>query len=471
MNNRTALYTLMTVWFFWGFIAASNGILIPMFKETFHLLQWQSQLVDFAFYAAYFVGSILYFLISAALKGDILNRIGYRQGIMYGFIISAIGTLLFIPAASLQSFPLLLAGLFVVGLGFSLQQTSTQPFMIALGDPATGAQRINLGGAVNNLGTTIGPVLISYVIFGSVGEAAAKGVGIEAVKIPFLVIGLIFLLFAVFFRFSKLPTITNDEEVEIGTGVLKYPQLVLGMIAIFCYVGAEVTIGSNLGEYLKITQNLDSSQISEYISLFWGSMMMGRWTAALANFKFKPGIKILLTIVTPFLAFGVVLFVNALRGSDVSPLFTYALCVMVMIAAYFASQEKPIRTMLLYSLLGGAAMLIGIFTTGKIALFAFISGGLFCSVLWPCIFSLATAGLGKYTNQGSAYLIMMILGGAVIPVIQGSLSDFPSIGIKLSYIVPLACFAYLFFFGARVQTILKNQGLDFDRDVALKAGH
>jgi FHS family L-fucose permease-like MFS transporter len=243
------------------------------------------------------------------------------------------------------------------------------------------------------------------------------------------------------------------------------------MIAIFCYVGAEVTIGSNLGEYLKITQNLDSSQISEYISLFWGSMMMGRWTAALANFKFKPGIKILLTIVTPFLAFGVVLFVNALRGSDVSPLFTYALCVMVMIAAYFASQEKPIRTMLLYSLLGGAAMLIGIFTTGKIALFAFISGGLFCSVLWPCIFSLATAGLGKYTNQGSAYLIMMILGGAVIPVIQGSLSDIPSIGIKLSYIVPLACFAYLFFFGARVQTILKNQGLDFDRDVALKAGH
>ena len=471
MNNRTALYTLMTVWFFWGFIAASNGILIPMFKETFHLLQWQSQLVDFAFYAAYFVGSILYFLVSAALKGDILNRIGYRQGIMYGFIISAIGTLLFIPAASLQSFPLLLAGLFVVGLGFSLQQTSTQPFMIALGDPATGAQRINLGGAVNNLGTTIGPVLISYVIFGSVGEAAAKGVGIEAVKIPFLVIGVIFLLFAVFFRFSKLPTITNDEEVEIGTGVLKYPQLVLGMIAIFCYVGAEVTIGSNLGEYLKITQNLDSSQISEYISLFWGSMMMGRWTAALANFKFKPGIKILLTIVTPFLAFGVVLFVNALRGSDVSPLFTYALCVLVMIAAYFASQEKPIRTMLLYSLLGGAAMLIGIFTTGKIALFAFISGGLFCSVLWPCIFSLATAGLGKYTNQGSAYLIMMILGGAVIPVIQGSLSDVPSIGIKLSYIVPLACFAYLFFFGARVQTILKNQGLDFDRDVALKAGH
>jgi FHS family L-fucose permease-like MFS transporter len=471
MNNRTALYTLMSVWFFWGFIAASNGILIPMFKEEFDLLQWQSQLVDFAFYAAYFVGSILYFLVSAAMKGDVLNRIGYRQGIMYGFIISAIGTLLFIPAASLQSFPLLLAGLFVVGLGFSLQQTSTQPFMIALGDPATGAQRINLGGAVNNLGTTIGPVLISFVIFGSVGEAAAKGVGIEAVKTPFLVIGMIFILFALFFRFSKLPSITNDEEVEIGIGVLRYPQLVLGMIAIFCYVGAEVTIGSNLGEYLNKTQNLDSSQISEYVSLFWGSMMMGRWTAALGNFKFRPVVKAMLTILTPFVAFGVVLFVNYLRGSDISPLYAYSFCVMIVIAAFFAAQEKPIRTMVLFSLLGGVAMIIGMLTTGKVALFAFISGGLFCSVLWPCIFSLATAGLGKYTNQGSAYLIMMILGGALVPVTQGALADVPSIGIKLSYVVPLICFVYLLFFGVRVQSILKRQGLDFDRDVAMKGGH
>ncbi len=471
MNNRTALYTLMSVWFFWGFIAASNGILIPMFKEQFHLQQWQSQLVDFAFYAAYFVGSILYFLVSAALKGDILNRIGYRQGIMYGFIISAVGTLLFIPAASLQSFPLLLGGLFVVGLGFSLQQTSTQPFMIALGDPATGAHRINLGGAVNNLGTTIGPVLISFVIFGSVGDAAPEGVGIEAVKMPFLVIGVIFILFALFFRFSKLPTITNDEDVQIGIGVLKYPQLVLGMIAIFCYVGAEVTIGSNLGEYLSKTQNLDSSQISEYISLFWGSMMMGRWTAALSNFNFKPAVKTLLTIVTPFVAFGVVLFVNSLRGSDVSPLYTYAFCVLIIIAAFFAAQEKPIRTMVLFSLLGGIAMIVGMLTSGQVALFAFISGGLFCSVLWPCIFSLATAGLGKYTNQGSAYLIMMILGGAVVPVTQGALADVPAIGIELSYAVPLLCFAYLLFFGIRVQTVLKNQGLDFDRDVAVKAGH
>ena len=171
------------------------------------------------------------------------------------------------------------------------------------------------------------------------------------------------------------------------------------------------------------------------------------------------------------MAFGVVLFVNWLRGSDVSPLYTYAFCGLIIIAAFFAAQEKPIRTMVLFSLLGGVAMIVGMLTSGQVALFAFISGGLFCSVLWPCIFSLATAGLGKYTNQGSAYLIMMILGGAVVPVTQGALADVPSIGIQLSYAVPLLCFGYLLFFGIRVQTVLKNQGLDFDRDVAVKAGH
>jgi FHS family L-fucose permease-like MFS transporter len=238
-------------------------------------------------YAAYFVGSILYFVVSGIIKGDVLNRIGYKNGIIYGLIISAVGTILFYPAAELKSFPILLSALFIVGLGFSLQQTATQPFMIALGDPATGAQRINLGGAVNNLGGTIGPALISYAIFGSISADAAKNASIDSVKAPYLILGVVFALFAVFFKLSKLPRITNDEDVEIGTGALKYPQLLLGMSAIFVYVGVEVTIGSNLGEYLKVTENLESSQIAKYVSLFWGSMMVGRWTASIGNFNFS----------------------------------------------------------------------------------------------------------------------------------------------------------------------------------------
>ncbi|MCU0448333.1 MAG: MFS transporter [Bernardetiaceae bacterium] len=471
VNNQSALYTLMSVWFFWGFVAASNGILIPLCKEKFDLTQTQSQFIDSAFYAAYFVGSIIYFGVSSIIRTDLLNRIGYKNGIVYGLILSAVGSLLFYPAAQTASFALLLSALFIVGLGFSLQQIATNPYMIILGDPATGAQRINLGGAVNNLGTTLGPVLVSFAIFGVINEETAKTAAetatIASVKTPYLILGALFLAVAGFFWISKLPPVTNDEAVEIGTGVLKYPQLLLGMTAIFVYVGVEVTIGSNLGEYLKITRQLDSSAISPYVSLFWGSMMMGRWTASISNFNLSKTTKMVLTVVMPFLAFGVVLLANYLRGSQIDELYPYGICVVVLIAAFWASQDRPVRTLFIFTALGVVSSLLGTVFTGDFALFALISGGLFCSVLWPSIFALALAGLGKYTSQGSAYLIMMILGGGIIPVLQGILAD--KIGIQASYWLAVACFAYLFFFGVRVQQVLRRQGIDFDQEVARKA--
>lgn len=523
-NNRSHLYTLMTVWFFWSFVAASNGILIPLFKEKFDLTQTQAQLVDFAFYAAYFIGSVLYLIFSRIMGGDILNKIGYKNGIVIGLLISAVGTLLFYPAAQNASYNLLLAGLFIVGLGFSLQQTATQPFMIALGPPETGAQRINLGGAVNNLGGTIGPALVSYAIFGSISKDAAANASIEDVKVPYLILGALFALMALFFWISKLPRIKNDEDVQVSNiviglpmaflvlcvgvavafsieiaitftfilmcilmvgymiyslagksgavqnagSVLSYPQAVLGMTAIFVYVGVEVTIGSNLGEYLKETENLDSSQISKYISLFWGSMMIGRWTASISNFNPSPSMKKILTVIVPFVAFAIVLIANALYSGDVSDLFPYAICITVMILAYFASQEKPVRLLLIFTALGAIMTIIGIMTTGKIALFSLISGGLFCSVLWPSIFSLGTAGLGKFTNQGAAFLIMMILGGSIIPVVQGKIAD--SFGIQQSYLLAAGCFVYLFVFGIVVQGVLRKQGIDFDKEVVKGGG-
>jgi FHS family L-fucose permease-like MFS transporter len=523
-NNRSHLYTLMTVWFFWSFVAASNGILIPLFKEKFTLTQTQAQLVDFAFYAAYFIGSVLYLIFSRIMGGDVLNKIGYKNGIVIGLLISAVGTLLFYPAAQNASYNLLLAGLFIVGLGFSLQQTATQPFMIALGPPETGAQRINLGGAVNNLGGTIGPALVSYAIFGSIAKDAAANASIEDVKIPYLILGVLFALMALFFWVSKLPRIKNDEDVQVNDiviglplaflvlcvgvavafsieiaitftfilmcvlmigymiyslagksgavqnagSVLSYPQAVLGMTAIFIYVGVEVTIGSNLGEYLKETEKLDSSQISKYVSLFWGSMMIGRWTASIGNFNPSASMKKILMVIIPFLAFAIVLIVNSLYSGDVSDLYPYAACVAILILAYFASQEKPVRLLLIFTALGAIMSIIGVMTTGKVALFSLISGGLFCSVLWPSIFSLGTAGLGKFTNQGSAFLIMMILGGSIIPVIQGKIAD--SFGIQQSYLLAVGCFIYLFVFGIVVQGVLRKQGIDFDKEVVKDGG-
>src|ERR1700730_1807432 len=187
---------LISVFFFWGFVAASNDILIPAFKEKLHLQQWQSQMISFAFYVAYTVGSIIYFFISKAYGGDILNRIGYKNGISVGLIISAIGTLLFYPAAQTASFTLMISGLFIVGLGFSLQQTAANPLAIIMGDPQTGSQRLSMAGGVNNFGTTIGPVLVSLAIFGSVAAVggSAKVADIGAVKTPYLILGALFLL-------------------------------------------------------------------------------------------------------------------------------------------------------------------------------------------------------------------------------------------------------------------------------------
>lgn len=473
MQNKTnlpALYTLVIVWFFWSFVAASNGILIPLFKEKFELQQWQAQLVDFAFYAAYFVGSVIYLALSAMMKTDILNKIGYKNGIIYGLIISALGALIFYPAAETRSYFLLLTALFVVGLGFSLQQTATQPFMIALGPPETGATRINLGGAVNNFGGTIGPLIVSFAIFGSVSPEAAANATIESVKVPYLVLGGLFVLVALFFWISRLPRITNDEHVEAGFGVLKYPQLVLGMSAIFIYVGVEVTIGSNLPEYLKETQGLVSSQVSKYVSMFWGSMMIGRWTASVGNFGLSDTMKKIMWVVVPLVAFGIVLYVNSIVNGDVSDLYPYTFCVVIMIVSFFMAREKPVKTLLIYTGVGALMTLIGVFTEGHVALYCLISGGLFCSILWPSIFSLGTAGLGKYTNQGAAFMIMMILGGAVIPVAQGVLADL--IGIQLSYLLAVACFAYLFWFGIKIAKVLKKQNIDFDEAVSnVKGGH
>jgi len=523
-SNQSALYTLMTVWFFWSFVAASNGILIPLFKDKFALTQTQAQLVDFAFYAAYFIGSILYLAFSRLMGGDVLNKIGNKNGIVIGLLISAVGTLLFYPAAQTASYPLLLAGLFIVGLGFSLQQTATQPFMIALGPAETGAQRINLGGAVNNLGGTIGPALVSFAIFGSISKDAAANASIEDVKIPYLCLGVLFALMALYFWRSKLPRIKNDEDVQVSNvviglplaflvlcvgvalafsietaiiftfilvvilmvgylifsvvtksgaiknakSVLSYPQAILGMTAIFVYVGVEVTIGSNLGEYLKETEKLDSSEISKYISLFWGSMMIGRWTASISNFNPSASLKKILIAVIPFVAFAIILIVNSLYSGYVGDLLPYAGCIVVMILAYYASKEKPVRLLLIFTALGAIMTIIGVMTVGKIALFCLISGGLFCSVLWPSIFSLGTAGLGKFTNQGSAFLIMMILGGSIIPVVQGKLSD--SYGIQQSYLLAAACFIYLFVFGIIVQGVLRKQDIDFDKEVVKSGG-
>ena len=470
--------TLITVFFFWGFVAASNDILIPVFKKAFNLSQLQSQLVSLAFYVAYTVGSIIYFAISKLIGGDILNKIGYKNGIALGLVISAIGTLLFYPAANNASFNLMLSGLFIVALGFSLQQIAANPLAIVMGDPKTGSQRLSMAGGINNLGTTVGPLLVSIAIFGSVSVGSTEA-SIESVKVPYLILGLAFIAVAVFFKFSSVPNKIDldhvaEEEAESESKVLhrqsvfEYPQLWMGMIGIFVYVGVEVATASNLPEYMRQHLSISTDKVAPFVSLYWASLMIGRWTTSVGAFGVSAAKQKILSLVMPYLAFAVFLIVNTIAQHDVTQFYVYGFVIIAMIAGDILSKGNPARMLLIFSSMGITALLIGMFTSGMVSAFAFISVGLFCSTLWPCIFTLAVAGLGKHTNQGSSMLIMMIMGGGFISVLQGYLAD-KFLGIQFSYVVGVACFSYLAFYAIKSKSILKSQGIDYD--VKVSGGH
>jgi MFS transporter, FHS family, L-fucose permease len=528
-TNYGALSNLITVFFFWGFVAAGNGIFIPFCKSHFNLNQFQSQLIDTSYYGAYFYGSLILYFFSQASGVDLLNRIGYKKGIILGLLLSLIGAvaLAFVSTYTGATFGLVLAAFFIVALGFSLQQTAAQPFAIALGDPSTGSHRLNMAGGINSLGTLLGPLIVSIVLFGSVG-GDSKEPSLGSIKLLWLILGGLFAFVAIFFTVSKkLPKLNIEEHIEkspkasialmliaipgaillffnnifsdaqrpymvVGTlvftllilfismsmanknkagwGAMQFPQLVLGMVAIFVYVGVEVTVQSNMGALLKTPEfgSMDEKYISPFISLYWGSLMIGRWTGAISVFNFNKSTKQILTVVVPIIAFGIILAVNLLRGNPIDNLYMYIICIAVVIAGIFYGQEKPVKTLLTLSLMAAIAMGIGMFTTGLTATYAFMSGGLFCSVMWPCIFSLAVAGLGKYTSEGSSFLIMMILGGAIIPPMQGALAD-TSIGIHASYFVAVACFLYLAWHAWQTKRVLQKQGIDFDQQIS--GGH
>ena len=469
---------LITVFFFWGFVAASNDILIPVFQKAFNLSHAQSQLVSFAFYIAYTVGSLAYFGISRLAGQDLLNRIGYRNGICLGLLVSALGTLLFYPAANSGSFVLMLSGLFIVGLGFSLQQIAANPLAIVMGNPATGAQRLTLAGGVNNFGTTIGPLLVSVAIFGSVASGNTEA-SIESVKMPYLVLGAAFVLVALFLKFSAVPNHIDLEGVARSeaqdtaslahrSSAFAYPQLLLGMLAIFLYVGVEVSTGAHLPAYMREHLGVDTAAVAPYVSLYWASLMIGRWTGAAGAFEIGGGARRMLTLVLPFVAFGVFLAVNAALRHEVAQFYGYAGVIVVMIAATLLSRGNPARMLLYFALCGIAALLVGMASDGRTSAMAFISSGLFCSTMWPCVFALAIAGLGRHTNQGSSLLVMMIMGGALVPLLQGVLAD--TAGIHMSFWVGVACFAYLAFYALRSAAILRRQGIDLDR-LAAEGGH
>ena len=382
-NNYTVpLMLMVSLYFSIGFITALNDILVPHFKDLFHLTNVAALLVQFCFFGAYFVMSVP--------SGWIVGRIGYKSSIVAALSIMGFGLLIFLPASMTILYPLFLLALFVVGSGLALLQVAINPYVGALGSPETASSRLNLAGGFNSVATTIAPKVGAAFIFIAAGASTAQLA--RSVRWPYLVLALFAFLMAGITASVHLPNLieeNTDGSSEDGSA-WKFRHLRLGALAIFCYVGAEVAIGSLMISFLGQPSmgSLTHEAAARYVSLYWGGAMVGR-----------------------FVGFFALRSIKAQRA-----------LAFVSSAAF---------------LLVGTAIV----THGHVAMVAIVTCGLCNSVMWPCIFPLSVEGLGRFTSQGSGILVTMVVGGAVIPEIQGFLAD--SFGYQKSFLIVLICYAYL----------------------------
>jgi MFS transporter, FHS family, L-fucose permease len=465
-NGRSyqGAFAIMTSLFFlWGFMTVFNDILIPRFKEAFTLDYTHAMLVQLAFFGAYFIGALIYFIISAT-KGDPIAKLGYKNGVVIGLLIAATGSAIFWPAASAASYPMFLAALFIVGLGFAMLQIAANPYVTILGEEKTASSRLNLAQGFNSIGTTIGPLIGGFLIFQYFAHSGAHGA--ESVKIPYMAFCLIFVTLAGIFFFIKLPHV-GEGHVEPGIGALKYPHVVLGVIAIFMYVGGEVSVGSAIINFLgqKSVAGLSADEASKYVSIYWGGLMIGRFMGAVELSDMKAAKKQALLIVIPLLAYLLLWIAKSApldalhNGGDVfeqwrdgfaanAPVFgKYLPFVGLCWLLFQFGRAQAGRTLTIFSLTVCLLLITAILVGGPVAMWCVVAVGLFTSIGWSNTFSLALEGTGIYKSQVSSLLVMAILGGAVLPPLMGYIADSTK-NLQVSFIVPLIAYAYVAFYGA-----------------------
>jgi FHS family L-fucose permease-like MFS transporter len=392
-NYTFALTSLTTLFFMWGFITCLNDILIPHLKGVFDLTYTEAMMVQFCFFGAYFLVSLP--------SGFIVKKLGFQKGIVLGLLVAAIGCALFYPAASLHSYPVFLFALFVLASGITLLQVSANPFVSLLGKSETASSRLTMTQAFNALGTTVAPFFGAYLILDQAAGAMSANQSADSVQFPYLLLASMLLVLAAIFAWLKLPNmqLTNEDEnssESISGSAWQYRHLVLGAVGIFVYVGAEVSIGSFLVSFLKDSSiaGLEEAQAAKYIAYYWGGAMVGRFIGAAVMQK---------------MAAGKVLCFNA--------------CASMLL------------------------ILVAIFTSGPIAMWSILLVGLFNSIMFPTIFTLAINSLGKHTSQGSGILCLAIVGGAIVPMIQALLAD--SIGVQNSFVLPIFCYFFIAYYGIK----------------------
>jgi len=384
-NNLKIAFALMTSLFFmWGAIVSLNDILIPHFKGLFQMNYTETMLIQFSFFGAYFLMSI-----PASI---VIGKIGYKKGIVAGLIIVGIGCLLFLPASWIISYPLFLFGLFTMATGNVFLQVVANPYVSILGPSETASSRLNLAQGVNSLATTLAPWIGGWLILGEYNSLAEEA---AAVQLPYIGLAMFAFLVAGVFAFVKLPTVIKEQDKKIKGNVLKFRQLRLGVIALTLYVGAEVAIGSFIVNFLgePYIAGMEEKTAATYIPLYWGGLMVGRFAGAAILQKVSAQKVLLIAALASFVLVGVT-----------------------------------------------------ILSTGFISMWAMLGVGLFNSIMWSNIFAMSIDGLGEYTNKASGILVMAPVGGAIFPLLQGVLADIPSIGLHLSYILPLLCYLFIFYY-------------------------
>ncbi|MCO5051182.1 MAG: sugar MFS transporter [Verrucomicrobiae bacterium] len=477
-SNAPALhgpFAIMTSLFFlWGFMTVFNDILIPRFKEAFTLNYFQAMLVQLAFFGAYFVGALIYFVISVT-KGDPIARIGYKNGVVIGLLISALGSALFWPAAGAASYPMFLAALFVVGLGFAMLQIAANPYVTILGPEKTASSRLNLAQGFNSIGTTIGPIIGGWLIFQYFASSGAHGA--DSVKVPYLVFCAVFVLLAVVFFFIRLPQV-GEGRIEPGAGALKFPHVVLGVVAIFMYVGGEVSVGSVIINFLGQPDigNLPELEASKYVSIYWGGLMIGRFMGAVELSDMRRARKQAALIVIPLAAY---LFLWVAKSAPLAaihgdvdkpvlalwleqfsanwPVFRMYLPFVALCWLLFQfGRSQTARTLVVFCATVIVLLVMAILTKGTIAMWCVVAIGLFTSIGWSNTFSLALEGTGIYKSQVSSLLVMAILGGAILPPLQGWVAD-ATHNLQVSFFVPLVAYAYVAFYGLKGHKIGRKE--------------
>jgi len=442
-QNYTIPFTALTSLFFmWGFITCMNDILIPHLKELFELSYLESMLVQFCFFGAYFIGSLIYF-VTSFYAGDPINKIGYKNGMLLGLLVSAIGCFLFYPAAVYSTYSLFLGALFVLGLGFTLLQITANPYVSLLGSPTGASSRLNLSQAFNSLGTTIAPIIGGYLIFELFSDNGVLSP--DATKIPYIAFTFIFLIVGAIIYQIKLPSFKSDETEHRDLGALRFPQLKGGIIGIFVYVGAEVCIGSFIINFLALEEimGIPEAVSKNYLALYWGGAMIGRF---LGSVSLHPTMAFSKKVVyMTGIAIAVFLLIFSIVDLSFGEISTFILFIALNLIAFFIGRSAPARTLSIFAFVNVLLVIGAIFTGGSTAMWALIAVGLFNSIMWSNIFTLSITGLGRYTSQGSSLLVMAILGGAIMPLVQGALAD--SIGLQQSFIVPAICYVYIICYG------------------------